>query len=288
MENWNVRNWILKVAAVGRAGIRNAAICSAVICVGVLFLAGAAGVVRGQEAPQPPVPSTPPVTPNPGQTPAPAPHPPGTASPTIRKAMEWKRFDYTCEGGTPLVVYLHNQTVKVSYKEKLYLMRQVPSADGGRYSDGKVVWWGKGNGGFLQADSADGDGAMMAKDCKLDKPMNASETPGSVSGTVTYMARMALPPEAVVDVQLQDVSRADAKAAVIAEDKITVGERQVPIPFELKVDAAKIEPSHTYAVRARILVDGEIRFASEQAYNVLTKGNPAKVEIVVKPVGGEK
>jgi uncharacterized lipoprotein YbaY len=259
-----------------------------VICFGVIFLAGAAGVVRAQEAPQPPVPSTPPVTPNPGQTaPEPVPHR-AAPSPSIRSAMEWKRFDYTCEGGTPLVVYLHNQTVKVSYKDKLYLMRRVPSADGGRYSDGKVVWWSKGNGGLLQADSADGDGAMMAKDCKLDKPMNASETPGTVSGTVTYMLRMALPPEAVVDVQLQDVSRADAKAAVIAEEKITVGERQVPIPFELKVDAGKIEPSHTYTVRAQILVDGEIRFTSQQAYNVLTKGNPAKVEIVVKPVGGEK
>jgi uncharacterized lipoprotein YbaY len=279
MENRNVRNRIYGVAGVGVA----------VICFGVIFLVGAAGVVRAQEASQPPVPWTPPVTPNPGQTtPAPSPHAPAPASPTIRKAMEWKRFDYTCEGGTPLVVYLHNQTVKVSYKDKLYLMRQVPAADGGRYSDGKVVWWSKGNGGFLQADSADGDGAMMARDCKLDKPMNASEMPGTVSGTVTYMVRMALPPEAVVDVQLQDVSRADANAAVLAEERITVGERQVPIPFELKVDAGKIEPNHTYAVRAQILVDGQMRFTSQQAYNVLTKGNPAKVEIVVKPVGGEK
>jgi uncharacterized lipoprotein YbaY len=275
MEKRNVRNWIYEVAAV-----------AAVICFAVIVLAGAGGVVRAQEAPQPPVPSTPPVTPNPGQTaPEAVPH---RAAPSIRPAMEWKRFDYTCEAGAPLVVYLHNQTVKVSYKDKLYLMRQVPSADGGRYSDGKVVWWGKGNGGFLQADSADGDGAMMAKDCKLDKPMNASETPGTVSGTVTYMVRMALPPEAVVDVQLQDVSRADAKATVIAEDKITVGDQQVPISFELKVDAGKIEPSHTYAVRAQILVDGQMRFTSQQAYNVLTKGNPSKVEIVVKAVAGEK
>ena len=35
-------------------------------------------------------------------------------------------------------------------------MKQTMSADGNRYSDGKVVWWGKGNGGFLQEDTPDG------------------------------------------------------------------------------------------------------------------------------------
>jgi len=280
MEKRNVRDWICEVAAVGLA----------VICVGVIFLAGAGGVVRAQEAPQPPVPSTPPVTPNPGQTaPEPVPHPPATASPSIRKAMEWKRFDYTCEGGTPLAVYLHNQTVKVSYKDKLYLMRQVPAADGGRYSDGKVVWWSKGNGGFLQADSADGDGAMMAKDCKLDKPMNASEMPGTVSGTVTYMVRMALPPEAVVDVQLQDVTMPGAPAVKIAEETMKLGDRQVPVPFELKFDAAKIDPHRKYAIDAEIIVEGQTRLRGQVPYQIYDEGGYLReMRIVVKPVGGTK
>jgi putative lipoprotein len=221
---------------------------------------------------------------------APAPSP--KQSPVYKTAIKWKRFDYTCEGGQKLVVYLHDQTVKIRFKDSSYLMRQVPSADGGRYSDGKVVWWGVGNGGFLQEDNPDGNGAMIVKGCKLDKPMNGdaaqSNVAGSVTGTVTYLQRMALPPTAVIQVQLLDVSLANAPSKVIAEDKITLGDRQVPVPFELKFDPAAIDPKHAYSVGAKIMVDGELRFISDQSHPVLTRGNPNKVEIVVKQVTPQK
>jgi uncharacterized lipoprotein YbaY/membrane-bound inhibitor of C-type lysozyme len=217
-----------------------------------------------------------------------APGPSSKQSPAYKAAIKWKRFDYTCEGGQKLVVYLHDQTVKIRFKDSSYLMRQVPSADGGRYSDGKVVWWGVGNGGFLQEDSPDGNGAMIVKDCKLDKPLNGdaaqSNVAGRVTGTVTYLQRMALPPNAVIQVQLLDVSLADTPSKVIAEDKITLGDRQVPVPFELTFDSAAIDPKHSYSVSAKIMVDGELRFISDQSHPVLTSGNPSKVEIVVKQV----
>ncbi len=198
--------------------------------------------------------------------------------------MEWKRFDYTCEGDQKLTVFLHGQTVKVRFKENSYLMKEVRSADGAKYSDGKVVWWGVGNGGFLQEDSADGNGAMIVKDCKLDKPINAATTASTVTGTVSYMVRMALPPRTVIEVQLLDVSVADAPAKVLAEDKITLGERQVPVPFSLTFDPGKIEQNHSYSVSARLLVDGELRFISDKSYPVITRGNPSKAELILKPV----
>jgi membrane-bound inhibitor of C-type lysozyme len=91
----------------------------------------------------------------------------------VRPAIKWKRFDYTCEGGTQITLYLHNNTAKVRTKEHLYLMRQTTSADGNRYSDGKVLWWGKGDAGFLQEDLPDGDGKMLVKGCVLGKPTAA-------------------------------------------------------------------------------------------------------------------
>src|SRR5450432_1188204 len=97
---------------------------------------------------------------------------PAKAAPTMARAMRWRLFEYTCDGGQKLSVFLHEETVKVRFKDKFYFMRQVPSADGGRYSDGAVQWWGRGNEGFLQVDAADGNGAMIVRDCKLDKPLN--------------------------------------------------------------------------------------------------------------------
>lgn len=107
---------------------------------------------------------------------------------------------------------------------------------------------------------------------------------GVVSGTVTYLQRSALPPQAVVEVQLVDVSRADAPAIVIDSVTFETGGRQVPFPFELTYDPAQIDERFTYAVQARITVDGQLRFISTRSYQVITRGNPNTVEVIVDPV----
>jgi uncharacterized lipoprotein YbaY len=106
----------------------------------------------------------------------------------------------------------------------------------------------------------------------------------SVTGTVTYRERMALPANAVVQVSLQDISRADAPAVVLGEQTIETGGRQVPIPFAIPYDAATIDQRMTYAVRARITVDGQLMFTSTTANLVITRGHPTDVEIVVQRV----
>ncbi len=219
------------------------------------------------------------------QEPAPAPSAaPGKPKSEMRRATEWRRFGYTCGAGEKITVFLHDQTVKVRFKDQNYLMKQVESADGTKYSDGKVLWWNVGNGGFLQEDTPDGNGTMLAKDCKQDKPMEPGSAANTVTGTVGYLLRMALPPTAVIQIQLLDVSLADAPAKVLAEEKIALGERQVPVPFSLTFDAAKIEQDHAYSVSARILMDGQLRFISDKAYPVITRGNPLKAELILKPV----
>ncbi len=99
-----------------------------------------------------------------------APAAPAQPHNNVRPAIRWKQSDYTCEGGAKVTVYLGSQMAKVRFGEKVYVMKQTRSADGNRYSDGKVVWWGKGNGGFLQEDAPDGDGKMILKGCKQVKP----------------------------------------------------------------------------------------------------------------------
>lgn len=110
-----------------------------------------------------------------------------------------------------------------------------------------------------------------------------SESP-RVQGTVTYLQRSALPPDAIVEVTLRDVSRQDVAAEVLATQTIELDGQQVPVPFQLSYDATQIDPSHTYALQARIFVEGQLRFINTAAYWVITRDHPTEVEIVVQPV----
>jgi len=113
---------------------------------------------------------------------------------------------------------------------------------------------------------------------------------GLVTGTVAYRERMALPPDAVVQVQLSDVSMQDARAQVLSEITLSPAGRQVPLPFELRYDPAKIQPRRRYAVRATIRGEGRLLFTTDTQVPVLTEGHPDKVDLmlvrVTSPEGG--
>ena len=112
-----------------------------------------------------------------------------------------------------------------------------------------------------------------------------SKPMASVTGTVTYLQRIALPPTAVIKVQLADVSRADAPAIVLGTQQIEANGRQVPFAFEIEYDPARIDARFTYVVQARIEADGKLLFISDQAYPVLTRGAPSEVDLVLTSVG---
>lgn len=110
----------------------------------------------------------------------------------------------------------------------------------------------------------------------------------TVSGTVTYLQRIALPDDAVVTVQIQDTSLADAPATVMGEQVIPTEGAQVPIDYAVSYDPAEIEENRTYTVRATI-TDGQdnLLFTSDTAIPVITRGNPTEdVEILTVPVEG--
>lgn len=119
--------------------------------------------------------------------------------------------------------------------------------------------------------------------CEAQSP--AAPGPGPmITGTLTYMARMALPPDAAIDVRLEDVSRADAPAKLVAENIFALGQNQVPVPFQLPYNPAEIQPSHRYSVRANITVDGNLLFTTTQLYPVLTNGASTDVVLLLERV----
>lgn len=77
----------------------------------------------------------------------------------------------------------------------------------------------------------------------------------TLTGTAFYLQRIALTPDARLSVRISDVSLADAPASEIASTEIATEGRQVPIPFSLSYDPARIDPRGRYSVSARI-VDG--------------------------------
>ena len=115
----------------------------------------------------------------------------------------------------------------------------------------------------------------------------AQDAPGTVSGTVAYRERIALPPDAIVRVRLEDVSLADAKAKEIARTKITLNGKQVPIAFTIHYPKHAIDSGHTYSVRATISIKDTVRWTSTQSYPVLTRGAPSKVDVMVHQVGSK-
>jgi putative lipoprotein len=106
-----------------------------------------------------------------------------------------------------------------------------------------------------------------------------------VTGTVTYLQRIALPPGAVIKVQLIDVSRADAPAVVLGEQLIQAEGRQPPFAFAIAHDPSRIQPNLSYAVGARIEDGDRLLFINDQRYAVLTRGAPKHVDMVLRAVG---
>lgn len=214
--------------------------------------------------------------------------PPAVSSaPKSHRMPMMYKSSFSCDGGAKVTVYLRERNARVDFAGNSYPMKQVAAASGTKYSDGKTVWWSRGEQGFLQDETKQEQPVRLADNCRLQKP--PSPATAVVSGTVAYRERIAVPENAVLTMQLQDMSPddADAPAKVIAEQKFTFAGHQVPLPFELQYDPAKIDPKHTYALSARITVAEQLIFMNTTAYRVITQGNPVKADILLQMVEGQ-
>ena len=113
----------------------------------------------------------------------------------------------------------------------------------------------------------------------------ASSLSGRISGTVTYRERIALPPDAIVEVVLLDVSLMDVAAKKLAEQVIQPT-HSVPIPFVLAYDPDMVDARMSYAVRATIRRGDNLLFVTDRHYGVLTRGASEQVDLVLIRSGG--
>lgn len=100
------------------------------------------------------------------------------------------------------------------------------------------------------------------------------QEPLEVTGSATHPARTKLPPGAVLEVQLADVTRADAPAVILDKRTYTslVGP---PYPFVLRPRSRNLNPRGIYAVQARILVAGKLFMVNKRRARI-DNANPLK------------
>jgi putative lipoprotein len=100
----------------------------------------------------------------------------------------------------------------------------------------------------------------------------------TVTGTVTWRERMMLPPEAILEVTVEDISRADAPSTRLARFALSpVG--APPLAFELDLPAP--DPRARLTLRATIRDGGALIFTTDTIVPVLTQGAPTHADLLL-------
>lgn len=205
-----------------------------------------------------------------------------------------ERLPYVCSDGTRFAAAFTTDsegvtTAIVFTGNRRFVLPQVPAASGALYRKDGVSLHTKGD------DASFADGDSQPRQCTradLVPPPTAVEpaAPGSfvdISGSVTYRARSALPPDAILVVKVQDTGRAGAPALVLAEQRIELGGQQVPIPFNMLVDRDLIGKKARLTVAARIQSGGKLLFISDTVHPALADGQPRHVDMELKQVAAK-
>ena len=102
----------------------------------------------------------------------------------------------------------------------------------------------------------------------------------TITGTVTYFQRIAMPPGAVVEVKLVEARKRKNKTIV---EKKVMNPGQIPVPFTLAYTPKEMPPGRKYSVQARILVDGKAWYVTQTVNLQMRNGRIAHADIILQP-----
>ncbi len=105
---------------------------------------------------------------------------------------------------------------------------------------------------------------------------------GVIEGSASYRERIAVLPGSVLQVELLDVSRADAPAELLSSRRYAL--KGVPAAFELHYDDALIDERMRYVLRAEIRHEGRLLFTTDTSYPVLTHGAGSAADLMLVKV----
>lgn len=108
----------------------------------------------------------------------------------------------------------------------------------------------------------------------------------TLTGSVGYRSRNALPPTAILHIRVEDA--AGKPARVLAEQRYELAGTQAPIPFVATIDRDLIGQHARIQVTARIEIGGKTRYVNDRAYPAVKDGQALPLAIQLKPLAAPK
>ncbi len=109
--------------------------------------------------------------------------------------------------------------------------------------------------------------------------------PITITGTVMYLERVALSPEATVKVRMLEMPKGDEPVRPIAE-RTVYSPGQVPVPWNLTYLTSQVEDGREYTLEARIDIGGKTEWSNSEPIKIEPGKKGLKFDIVLKPVTG--
>ena len=105
----------------------------------------------------------------------------------------------------------------------------------------------------------------------------------AITGSISYLQKIALTDKSVAEIKLIDVTLKNAPELLVSRQFISPA-GQIPIKFTLPYNPAQIDPTHKYEVRARILEAGKPVFVSKIIYPALSNGSASTFDLRLEMV----
>lgn len=184
---------------------------------------------------------------------------------------------YACDDGSSLQIRFattvnHDSEAILNLPGGEFSLPQIRAASGAHYQRGPISLWIKGQEALVET-------ANSTRRCKTKQLLSSFI---DIQGSVTYLARIALPPDAILTIKIEDAARTDVRAKVLAEQRYELAGAQVPIPFSATIDRDLAGPRARLVVSARIDAGGKGRFMARQPYRPLP-GHEAGIDLILKP-----
>jgi putative lipoprotein len=115
---------------------------------------------------------------------------------------------------------------------------------------------------------------------QANQPRTAAQAPMPTSVTGTVSLKVPAPVGADAQLKLSLINVSAKPESTLTSSTTPAG--QLPAQFNLPFEPARIDQNALYVLHVE-LTDGERRYVAPRQYPVITKGSPAKVDVVMTP-----